>query len=163
MGKTSENEKGLMRNTRASTSNCSVRELYTGPTTFLAKRGALHKAFTRRSFCTGEPLHREALTHRSFYTQEFLHQKAFTQKILHRNFDFDTQTRLHRGGKTFTQRSLDTERPVHTEAFTERSLYTEKSWHTGAFTQRTPYTEEIYTQKLLHTDTFTLTHRRFYK
>ena len=55
-------------------------------------------------------------------------------------------------GRVFNQ----TWRLLQREAFC-----TEKSWHRGAFTQRSPYTNEIYTQKLLHTDTFT--HGRFYK
>ena len=45
--------------------------------------------------------------------------------------------------------------------FQRETFYKEKSWHTGAFTQRSSYTKEIYTQKLLHTDTST--DRRFYR
>ena len=126
--------------------------------------GALPEASARESLYTEKLLHTEAFTLRNFYTK----------KPLHRNFD--TQTRLDRGVLTqgrvykqkhlcteaffaqssFTQRSLDTEKPVHTKAFKERRLL-----HREVLTQRSFYTEKSLHKGDLHTDTFT--NRRFYK
>ena len=97
------------------------------------------RAFTLRSFYTEKPLRREALTHStSFHTENLLHREAFAQ-LLHT-------------ASLYT--ALKHSKPSHREAPTQKSLYTEKLLHTESF----------YTQKLLHREAFTqLLHRHAHR
>ena len=83
--------------------------------------------FYTEELYTEKLVHAEALTQRGLYTEDHLHREAFTYR------SFYAKTLLHR--ESCTHRSF-----LHTETFTVRL-----------------HTEELYTQKLLHTDALTQT------
>ena len=98
-------------------------------------------AFTHRSFCAQTPLHKEALQ-----------QRKFTRR------NFYPEPLLHTFKEEFTQRILDAEELLHTEAFMHRSSCTEMLLHTEAFTRKSLYTSlhrSWYTEKPFHRAAFT--------
>ena len=94
---------------------------------------------------------------RRFHTENFYTQQAFAQRSL------DTQKLLHTVGKTF----LHSEAITHSklsgrESFTHRSFYTQPAFTQHTFTHRSFYTQQDFTQrsfctelgKLLFTESF---------
>jgi len=136
---------------------------------------------TQGRVCTQKLLRTEAFTHRRVYTGVFTHGCVYTQKPP--RTDAFTQSSFYTEKPLITQRSLDADKLVQgfyrEKSFAPRSLYTEELLHREVFltqrrfTQRkrsldTPellhreaLTQRRFTQKLLHTNTFT--HSRFYK
>ena len=146
--------------------------------------------YTEKSFLHKGDLHTEAFTRRHVYTQKVLQIEASygAQKLLHRaavthteafipkrslQREVFTHTEAFAQGNSYTGKLLHTEafthrrflhrEVLHRGAFTHKRVCTDKSLHRGVFAQSF-YThtqkKRLRTEKLLHTEAFTL--RSFY-